>query len=647
MKRLLIAFSIFIAAAIPANAAESADANSQWDGGDFARLPILSGGRIKPLDSFARNYLLLFRGRESADDFNSPIAWLAELLFDPARSYSRRVFKISNRAARDSLSLPHRDDGLYAFDEMAAAIEREETMLSALHQRDPDSFTTDEKQTAEAYLKTLHYFELSRSLSLLLPDFAVHSPELSRELLIPPGVPHTYLEMLPAQRKFESRAPALRENIKNGGELSESEIELVALARRLDLVRRDSQTRIFRVIPPQWDDNKEVWHSPWSLVEEGRGSPQSAQLFALWSQLAAAYRDSNAAQFHQAAEELRKATLTQSNANSPRLNLEFAQNQLHPFLWSLGFYLAAFLVLAAGWLGKGFRRTAFAMLCIGAMFHLLGIAARIYIMSRPPVATIYESVIFVGLVAVVFGVLLERSLKNGIGVLIGATLGAALHFIGRGYAAEGDTLQMLVAVLNTNFWLATHVVCMTIGYGCALAGGVAGHIYLLRRAFFSNDDKQRALHSNMLGMTLFAAFFSMFGTILGGIWADQSWGRFWGWDPKENGALLIVLWLFMLLHGHVARLIGGRGYALGMVFTNIIVALAWFGVNLLSVGLHSYGFTDGAAIKLALFCGGELLFGLFFYLLIVLREQTAAAKDSNSPPPSPPLPSGQQKQAAI
>jgi ABC-type transport system involved in cytochrome c biogenesis permease subunit len=92
----------------------------------------------------------------------------------------------------------------------------------------------------------------------------------------------------------------------------------------------------------------------------------------------------------------------------------------------------------------------------------------------------------------------------------------------------------------------------------------------------------------------FATLFSFVGTILGGIWADQSWGRFWGWDPKENGALLIVIWNSILLHARWAGLVKTRGLAVLAVFGNVVTAWSWFGVNMLGVGLHSYGFMDAA-----------------------------------------------------
>jgi len=121
-----------------------------------------------------------------------------------------------------------------------------------------------------------------------------------------------------------------------------------------------------------------------------------------------------------------------------------------------------------------------------------------------------------------------------------------------------------------------------------------------------------------------ALFFCLFGTILGGIWADQSWGRFWGWDPKENGALFIVLWFLVLLHGRLAGILKMDGWALGHILTNVAVALSWFGVNLLNVGLHSYGFIKGVAWGLSVFCGLELAF--FLFALIKLSYSFSGSK---------------------
>ena len=120
----------------------------------------------------------------------------------------------------------------------------------------------------------------------------------------------------------------------------------------------------------------------------------------------------------------------------------------------------------------------------------------------------------------------------------------------------------------------------------------------------------------MHGACLYSLFFTVLGTILGGIWADQSWGRFWGWDPKENGAMLICMWMLWAVHGRLTKYFNDLTYALVVSLTSIVVVLAWFGVNLLNVGLHSYGFTSNIATTIALFSFFELFvcFGAFIYI---------------------------------
>jgi ABC-type transport system involved in cytochrome c biogenesis permease subunit len=237
-------------------------------------------------------------------------------------------------------------------------------------------------------------------------------------------------------------------------------------------------------------------------------------------------------------------------------------------------------------------------IAIGAAIHMLAIAARIYVLGRPPVSTLYESVIFVGLIVVMLSLLFEGRSRNGLGLIIGGSIGAILHFIGLNYADNGTTMQVLMPVLNTNFWLATHVLTISIGYGVCLFTGVLAHLYLLQK--WRGKEASSLMRSSM-AFGLIALLFTVTGTILGGIWADQSWGRFWGWDPKENGAMLICLWLILILHGRVAGILKPMAFIIGMAFLPCVVAVAWFGVNLLSVGLHSYGFTQGIALNLAAF----------------------------------------------
>ena len=143
----------------------------------------------------------------------------------------------------------------------------------------------------------------------------------------------------------------------------------------------------------------------------------------------------------------------------------------------------------------------------------------------------------------------------------------------------------------------------------------------------------------MYGITCFATLFSFVGTILGGIWADQSWGRFWGWDPKENGALLIVLWNAIILHARWGGLVRDRGLAVMSVFGNIVVSLSWFGVNMLGVGLHSYGFMDKAFGTLVTFIASQLavmalgMIPLKYWRGIQARGKLVCGENSSAPVP--------------
>jgi ABC-type transport system involved in cytochrome c biogenesis permease subunit len=238
--------------------------------------------------------------------------------------------------------------------------------------------------------------------------------------------------------------------------------------------------------------------------------------------------------------------------------------------------------------------------------------------------------------------MLEAIYKVGIGCLVAAVAGLVTQIIAHNLALGGDTMEMLQAVLDTNFWLATHVVVVTLGYASTFVAGLLAIIYIFLGVFTpmlktklgqsnlsgragtgavatgsasakpSNKqagtlDVGKALTKMAYAIVCFATLFSFTGTVLGGIWADQSWGRFWGWDPKENGALIIVLWNAVLLHARWGGLVKERGFMNMAVFGNIVTAWSWFGVNMLGIGLHSYGFMDAAFKWLMLFISSQVL----------------------------------------
>jgi ABC-type transport system involved in cytochrome c biogenesis permease subunit len=245
--------------------------------------------------------------------------------------------------------------------------------------------------------------------------------------------------------------------------------------------------------------------------------------------------------------------------------------------------------------------------------HSFALVARMYISGRPPVTNLYSSAIFIGWGCVLLGLALERVFRLGIGNVVASVSGASTLLIGfllttAVTSFKGDTFTVLVAVLDTQFWLATHVTCITLGYSTTFVAGLLGLIYVLRGFLTRTLSAELAqnIHRMIYGTVCFALLFSFVGTVLGGLWADDSWGRFWGWDPKENGALMIVLWNALILHALWGRMIGQRGLAVLAIVGNIITAWSWFGVNELGVGLHSYGFTEGVLLVLGLFVVSQL-----------------------------------------
>jgi cytochrome c biogenesis factor len=168
-----------------------------------------------------------------------------------------------------------------------------------------------------------------------------------------------------------------------------------------------------------------------------------------------------------------------------------------------------------------------------------------------------------------------------------------------------------------------------VAVGAASAKGLAGQV--------GSVSIGKALSKMVYGIVCFATLFSFVGTVLGGIWADQSWGRFWGWDPKENGALLIVLWNAIILHARWGGLVRDRGLMTLAVFGNIVTSFSWFGVNMLGIGLHSYGFMDAVAKWLMLFMGSQL--GLIALGLVPLNWWRSF-RSQKATPPTPAGPGG-------
>ncbi len=300
-------------------------------------------------------------------------------------------------------------------------------------------------------------------------------------------------------------------------------------------------------------------------------------------------------------------------------------NYFEPFMKTIYLYLPVIVFSFLGWLffGNVLRRTSLFLLVLAFAVQSIALVMRMQISGRPPVTNLYSSAIFIGWAVVIASFVVEVMLKNGIGNILGASVGAGTlviaHYLARD---EGDTLGVMQAVLDTTFWLATHVVCITLGYAATFLAGIIGLFYcaqaLLGRSLSSGRSnvnfpaELKKCGKLVYGTLCFALFFSLVGTVLGGLWADDSWGRFWGWDPKENGAMLIVLWNALILHARWDKMVSDYGTAVLAMVGNIVTAWSWFGVNELKAGLHTYGFTEGRLLALALFVAIQFAIILWF-----------------------------------
>ena len=508
------------------------------EGFDARHIPVQDGGRIKPLDTFARNQLLAIYGKRSLKSEKQPaIEWMLNLLSDPKSGFNQKIFNLRNPQVVQSLGLEWDTEHKYSYHDILGGFENQQDYLTQIYEMEEKDLSVVEFQIKELHINF---------------------------------------------QKFANMWWYLK------------------------------------IIPPASLHPNDPWISPWEVESEAALTQDQRSLLFNFLDYLNGMIEGNAQQMETAMNNYH--VQLQGNyrhlVDINRLQIETRYNELDIFYLSVAFYILSFLLLAFSWiwphtiLSKGANLT----LLLGLILHGAGLCLRMYIMERPPVSTLYESIIFVAFISTLCSYILELIRKDGLGAFIGSVSGAIFHYIGFKYAADGDTLGMLVAVLNSNFWLATHVTTITIGYGASLMAGFMGHIYLVLAILKpENSKKLKDIYNNIFGITLLALFFSLFGTILGGIWADQSWGRFWGWDPKENGAMLICMWQLMMIHMRLTGMVKAPGFALGMTLNNIIVALAWFGVNLLSVGLHSYGFDNGIALNLGLFILFELSFGIGAY----------------------------------
>ena len=308
---------------------------------------------------------------------------------------------------------------------------------------------------------------------------------------------------------------------------------------------------------------------------------------------------------HSAFSIVTKYSLTHSDVNPHRLKAEVLYHWLNLALFA---FVAAMLAGLLASLNVAFRSLKLDMVanvfCIVTAVILTALfAMRSYVAARPPMSSLYEVVMLVALLLMCFesGAFVFCKRRSYTLMIPITLMAAALLFFAKFILEPGDTFQPISAVLNSSVFLTVHVFTIALGFAGMILSGVVAHLVLYRGA------KATPLYTLMYASLVFGAVFTVLGTLLGGVWADFAWGRFWGFDPKECGALFVILWAMLALHLRAGKLVSLRGFAIINCFNVIVTFLCWFGVNLLGVGLHSYGFQSNSVIWLVAFIVVDLI----------------------------------------
>lgn len=587
---------------------------------EFGKLPVLLNGRVQPFDSVARNSLLSMRGKQTvAKEKGGPAIsstqWLLELMLRPNEADGYKSFRVQHPDVEGLLGVQSHGLEYLSFDQIAPHLAKIEEQVQPIFRAEqekkssPQNRTPYQKDLVHLYNSLFLYHRLKNSLQ------PADSVQFVRRNLAPgASVPEAgaFLKELEIYRDaLRTGLPALQRT-ERGEKHSEEELQqIVQFFRRY----QDLDNLAYPlVIPPLTPDHsREEWKNIGRSLLETLKSGEIHPAVTFFARLGAAYAGSRPAEFNAALAEYQQ-WLHGKNL-IPEVNKgrrEHFFNHLEPFYKSTVIYVAALLFGCAYWLrlSEWVRRSALYLLVLAFAIHTVGLLFRMFLEGRPPVTNLYSSAIFVGWGAVLLGIILERIFRDGIGTVASSAVGFSTQIIAHHLALGGDTMEMLRAVLDTNFWLATHVVMITAGYSSMFFAGFLAILYVVR-GFFTrslSDATAKALTRMVYGIVCFSTLFSFAGTILGGIWADQSWGRFWGWDPKENGALLIVIWCAIILHARWGGMIRERGLMALAIFGNIVTSFSWFGVNMLGVGLHAYGFMDKAFQWLVAFVISQMVF---------------------------------------
>ncbi len=591
------------------NQLRPASRDQSFDFYSFGQLPVQFGGRVMPLDAFARQTLKAISNKESLPLDEAPgdikqraegrklsaIQWLAEVAADDPKLYYLPMFRIDAAEVLSELGLDRKESKLYSYADISKNEQQARKLTAAAFEKQektPDQVSFKEKKLIELELRRRQF--LTTAVAFRSPNFM-------------PFPEDEFPEATDQQRQM-----FMVRQIEQIGQQMENLSEMNAPS----ILPPTETTAQEAVDQPKWEPYAPAYFESLRSMASGEESRPEVTQF---EELVAAYSEGEPEAFNESVDALLGSVQAYpiSGYRPAKVSLEHWMSSSHPTTVATILYVLA-IVMGLVYFAidsEHLRRGVWGTLLVAMAIHTITLVARIYITGRAPVINIYSSAVFVGWAAVLAGLVVERIFRYGTGNMLAAVAGMLTLRVAYGLD-EGDTMPVLQAVLDTQFWLTTHVISVSLGYVATMVAGTLGIGYLIAGWLGKEGKPLRDLYRCVYGAACFGILFSFIGTVLGGLWADDSWGRFWGWDPKENGALLIVIWNALMLHARWDGMVGGRGFSILAIGGNIVTAWSWFGTNELGIGLHSYGFTEGVLMWLTIYMASQLAFiiaGLAFW----------------------------------
>lgn len=574
---------------------------------EFGSTMVMNDGRVQPISTLAAFTLYAVHGRRDVqfetDDRRtvklSPTEWLLDAWCYPAQAQRYPLFRIENVGVLDALGIHHDGQGqrfeYLSYERLLESAEKLQGLVERMDGKPEAQRTVLEKQLMQLWRQLVVYHRLHQQVAALQQPIRLEGDALRNLFGGRDGV--RLSEVLRKASAFRALAVAAGEDLaaeKHGN-----------LAQVLAYLQEASRPTPGALLLPPTQAEGITWHSLGEVVGDtiaGRMPAEPAYLDLL-GHLESALQAEKVTdrQRHWLDYKRGIATAARGRAGTGTVETEayyFAANwHFHAMMT----FVLAFVLACVCWAAPRNKLLWWASLgatVLGIALLTLDVWLRCLVTGHPPITRLYDTFLFIGGVAALVLIVGELILPRRILLALAPFLGALLILFARLFevADAQDTMKPLQAVLLSNFWLAIHVPTMNIGYGAGVAAAVAGMAWVAVRVLRLDKDPQQStlkvLAKVTYGVTCFSLATGVVGTILGGVWANDSWGRFWGWDPKENGALLICLSQIALLHARMTGMVRDAGFVLWSIFSGMIVVFSWFHTNLLGVGLHAYGFSS-------------------------------------------------------